>query len=120
MDNAAYKSERCVTSLPASNRNMFGKMEISSTLQAKLKNSERMLNSLIRNLNGLVYCCLHDAKWTMVFCAGDCKQVTGYDAKSILSNHSTDWEKITHPEDRERVRNIIDDAVATGQRFVAE
>ncbi len=95
-------------------------MEISSSLQAKLKNSERMLNSLIHNLNGLVYCCLHDAKWTMVFFAGDCKQLTGYDAEAILSNHSMDWEQITHPEDRERVRKIIDDAVITGQRFVAE
>lgn len=85
-----------------------------------MKNSERMFNSLNHNLNGLVYCCLYDAKWTMVFLSGECMQLTGYDAMSILFNHTIDWEEITHPEDRGWVRKIIDDAISTGQRFAAE
>ncbi len=117
---SVFRAERGVTSLPAPNKNVFGDAKISATLQAKLKNSERMLNSLIQNLNGLVYCCLYDVKWTMVFLGGDCRQLTGYDAASMLSNVTVDWEEITHPEDRARVRKIIDDAVSTGQRFVAE
>ena len=109
-----------MTSMSAANRNVFGDVGISPTLQAKLKNSERMLDALINNLNGLVYCCLYDAKWTMVFIGGDCKQLTGYEAASMLVNPSIHWEEITHPEDRGWVRKAIDDAVCTGQRFVAE
>ena len=109
-----------MASMPAANRNMFGDVNISPTLQAKLKNSERMLDALINNLNGLVYCCLYDAGWTMVFIGGDCKQLTGYEAASMLVNPSINWEEITHPEDRGWVRKVIDDAACTGQRFVAE
>ncbi len=119
-NNAVYKTESCITSLPAQNMNVFGDTKISTALQAKLINSKRMLNSLIHNLDGMVYCCLYDVKWTMVFIGGDCKQLTGYEAESMLSNHSTDWEEITHPEDRKRVRKTIDHAVSTGQRFVTE
>jgi PAS domain S-box-containing protein len=99
---------------------MFGDASISPTLQAKLKDSERMLDTLINNLNGLAYCCLCDAEWTMVFIGGDCKQLTGYEASSLLVSPSIHWEEITHPEDRGWVRKVIDDAVSTGQRFVAE
>ncbi len=116
----SFKARRCVASLPAPNRSVFGDANISPTLQAKLKNSERMFNSLIHHLNGMVYCCLYDVRWTMVFIAGDCVQLTGYDAASMLSNPTIYWEEITHPEDREPVRKIIDDAVSTGQRFFVE
>lgn len=115
-----FRAGRCMASIPAPNRNVFGGVNISSTLQAKLKNSERMFNALIGNLNGLVYCCLNDAKWTMIFIGGDCKKLTGYEAADMLSNSPVCWEEITHPEDRGWVRKIIDDAVSTGQQFVAE
>jgi len=115
-----FRAGRCITSMPAPNKNVFGDVNVSSTLQAKLKNSERMLNTLINNLDGMVYCCLYDVKWTMIFIGGDCKQVTGYEAAFMLSNPSIYWEAITHPEDRAWVRRTIDDAVSTGQRFVAE
>jgi diguanylate cyclase (GGDEF)-like protein/PAS domain S-box-containing protein len=115
-----FRDGRCVTSLPAPSKNAFGDANISASLQAKLENSERMLNSLMCNLNGLVYCCLYDVKWTMVFIGGDCKRLTGYDAASMLSNPIVYWEDLTHPADREWVRKKIDMAVSTGQRFVAE
>ncbi len=114
------KAGLCITGMPAPNRSVFGSIAISSTLQAKLNNSERMLNELIHNLNGLVYCCLYDVKWSMVFIGGNCKQLTGYESSSMLLNPALYWEEITHQEDRERVRKLIDDAVLTGQRFVAE
>ncbi len=114
------KAERSTADLPATDKNMFGDAHISSTLSAKLKNSERMLGSLIHNLDGLVYCCLYDANWTMVFLNGDCRQLTGYDAASFLSARTHCWEEITHSKDRSRVRRIIENAVLTSRKFVAE
>ena len=118
--NVVHKAGRCVTSLPVPNSKAFGVAQISATLQAKLRNSDRMLSSLIHNLDGLVYCCLYDGDWSMVYLGGDCMKLTGYDAASMLSNHGVCWEEITHPEDRERVRKVIEGAVATDQRFVVE
>lgn len=98
----------------------FGDVNISSTLKSKLKSSERMLSSLIHNLDGLVYCCLYDADWTMVLLSGGCRQMTGHDAASFLSERTISWEGVTHPEDRTSVRRIIEEAALTGRRFVAE
>ena len=109
----------CVN-LIAQDSKVFGDANISSTLKARLNNSERMLSSLIHNLDGMLYCCLFDENWTMTLLSGDCRQLTGYDDASFLYERTICWEEITHPEDRTRVRNIIEEAVLTGRRFVAE
>lgn len=95
-------------------------MNISPTLQAKLQNSERMLGVLIDNLNGMVYCCLYDAEWTLVFVAGRCKELTGYEAGALLLNRDVSLGTLTHPADRGRVRQVIDEAVLARTPFVAE
>ena len=103
-----------------SNKEAFGAAQISAILQARLNNSERMLNSLLHNMDGLVYCRLYDINWTMVYLGGDCRKLTGYDAASMLSDSGICWKDITHSEDSERVRKVIANAVATDQRFVVE
>ncbi len=95
-------------------------MYINASLQAKLENSERMLKALLNNLDGMVYCCLWDDRWTMVFVSDGCKQLTGYDAHSLVSDPSISYEAITSPEDRGRVRQTIEEAISRRQRFSVE
>ncbi|WP_041420917.1 putative bifunctional diguanylate cyclase/phosphodiesterase [Sideroxydans lithotrophicus] len=94
-------------------------MYINPSLQAKLENSERMLKALLNNLDGMVYCCLYDADWTMVFVGDGCKQLTGYDAQAFVSSEIC-LEAITIPEDREPVNKAIGDAISNGKRFAVE
>lgn len=93
---------------------------MSSSLQAKLSNSERMFNALIHNLEGMVYCCLYDGKWTMLFVGEGCQKLTGYDSKRLLTDPTVCFELITHPDDREWVRQTISDAVNSGQQFTLQ
>ncbi len=93
---------------------------LSSTLRDRIEDSERMLNALINNLDGMVYCCLYDSKWTMVFIGHSCEQLTGYPAEVFLTETLISLEAITHRDDRKAVREVIDQAVATGQKFVTE
>lgn len=95
-------------------------MYLNPSLQAKLENSERMLKALLNNLDGMVYCCLYDAKWTMVFVGDGCKQLTGYDAQELVSNPAICFEAITSPDDRKRVRKVIEDAISSGRHFSVE
>ncbi|BCK86311.1 hypothetical protein MIZ01_0065 [Sideroxyarcus emersonii] len=95
-------------------------MYINASLQAKLENSERMLKALLNNLDGMVYCCLWDDRWTMVFVSDGCKQLTGYDAHSLVSDPAISFEAITSPEDRGRVRQAIEEAIFRRQRFAVE
>ena len=93
---------------------------VNPSLQAKLENSERMLKTLLNNLDGMVYCCLYDAKWTMVFVGDGCEQLTGYDAETLVSNPSISFEAITMAEDRREVRKEIEAAIAERQHFSVE
>ncbi len=92
----------------------------SASLQAMLHDRERMLDSLMSNLKGMVYCCLYDAPWTMVFVSEGCLGLTGYSPEELLHNRRVSYESITLPEDREWVRHKIDAAVAEGEQFEVE
>jgi diguanylate cyclase (GGDEF)-like protein/PAS domain S-box-containing protein len=80
----------------------------------------RVLDTLINNLDGMAYRCLHDASWRMVFVSQGCLTLTGYAPAEVVQNASISWEEITHPLDRARVRAQIDEAVNSGQRFTVD
>ncbi len=80
----------------------------------------RVLDTLVNNLDGMAYRCLHDASWRMVFVSQGCLALTGYAPAELVQNAAITWEDITHPLDRPRVRGLIDAAVRSGQRFTVD
>jgi len=79
----------------------------------------RVLDTLVRNLEGMAYRCLNDAQWTMIFVSEGCRELTGHTANALVSGSIT-WEAITHLEDRPRVRHAILEAIGAGQRFTVQ
>ncbi|MDE2616603.1 MAG: EAL domain-containing protein [Burkholderiales bacterium] len=79
-----------------------------------------MLDTLVNNLDGMAYRCLHDASWRMIFVSQGCLGLTGYAPAELVQDAAISWEDITHPLDRIRVRSQIDTAVRSGQRFTVE
>jgi PAS domain S-box-containing protein len=84
------------------------------------KETARMLHTLIANIDGIVYRCLVDADWTMEFISDGCLAVTGYRPDELLFNSTISFERLIHPEDRQRVRAATEAALAEGRRFEAE
>src|SRR5688572_10295148 len=82
--------------------------------------SERMFKTLLANLDGIVYRCRDDADWTMEFVSEGCTRLTGYAPEDLLLNGRLSYEELTHPEDRQRVRETIHAAVAENRRFHVE
>jgi diguanylate cyclase (GGDEF)-like protein/PAS domain S-box-containing protein len=80
----------------------------------------RMLGTLIANIDGMVYRCHVDSQWTMEFVSDGCQAVTGYGPEDLLFNNNISYEQITHPEDRLRVRSVVNAALAHRQRFDVE
>src|SRR4051812_7118771 len=80
----------------------------------------RMLQTLLGNLDGMVYRCRDDENWTMEFVSEGCMRVTGYTPDDLLLNGRISYEEITHPEDRDRVRRTIHEALAARNRFEIE
>ncbi|MCX7628177.1 MAG: EAL domain-containing protein [Methylophilaceae bacterium] len=94
--------------------------EVSPELHTLLMDRERMLDSLLNHLGGMVYCCLYDAYWTMIFVSQGCLQLTGYAPGDLLYNRKVCFEQLTLEEDRERVRTRIEESLRTGEHYEVE
>lgn len=80
----------------------------------------RLLGTLLANLEGMVYRCRLDAHWTMEFVSEGCLALTGYPEEDILFNSRVSYDDITHPDDRDLVRNAVLAAVKNNRRFDIE
>ncbi len=85
-----------------------------------LREKERMLATLMSNLDGMVYRCRNDAQWTMEFVSDGCFGLTGYRPDELLHNTLISFEQIEHPEDRAHVREEIEAALRERRRFFVE
>lgn len=81
--------------------------------ERRLYEGERLLESLIGNLPGVVYRCRCDDEWTSEYLSDGCLELTGYTPADFVETRRVTWGQVFHPEDRERVR-------AEAQRFILE
>lgn len=79
--------------------------------ETALKESERQLSTLIRNLPGIAYRCAYNPDWTMEFISEGCFELTGYSPSDFVSNRTISFGEIIHPEDAERVFQEVTEAV---------
>ena len=79
-----------------------------------------MFQTLLGNLDGMVYRCRDDADWTMEFVSEGCARLTGYAPEDLLLNGRVSYEELTHPDDRARVRDAIQPPLQQGRRFDIE
>ncbi len=80
----------------------------------------RMLETLLTNLDGMVYRCRDDQHWTMELISQGCYRLTGYQPDELLMNKSISYETITDPEDRTLVRDTINEALGAQRPFDIE
>ncbi|HEY6233924.1 MAG TPA: PAS domain-containing protein, partial [Candidatus Elarobacter sp.] len=81
-----------------------------------LRESQRMLTSLLGNLAGMVYRCRNDKSWTSQFVSEGCCELTGYPADEFMSGVRM-YGDMVHPEDRERIWNETQIALAARHPF---
>ncbi len=93
---------------------LFTRIEKS---EAKTRESERTLETLISNLPGIAYRCRYDQNWTMEFISNACLELTGYSAQELVQNNRIAYSNIIHPEDREFVWNEIQNSVKRKKPF---
>lgn len=79
-----------------------------------------MLDTLLANMDGMIYRCRLDEYWTMEYVSQGCAELTGYLPQDLLLNSRVSYEELTHPDDRKRVRDVIEQALAHGHRFDIE
>ena len=85
-----------------------------------LRDEERMLTTLMSNLNGMVCRHRNDSDYTIEFVTEGCERLTGYAPADLLFSASVSYARIIHRDDRARVRGEIEAAIAGSRRFLIE
>jgi PAS domain S-box-containing protein len=82
-----------------------------------LKESQRALATLIRNLPGMAYRCRNDDSWTMEFVSEGSLDLTGYRPDELIGSSKVSYGELIHPEDRESVWKEVQTAMREGRSF---
>jgi diguanylate cyclase (GGDEF)-like protein/PAS domain S-box-containing protein len=82
--------------------------------------SSNLLETLLANLDGMVYRCHGDDIWTMDFVSEGCHALLGYHPENLMSDSRISYQDITFPADRERVQETIRFGLANRSRYEME
>ena len=88
--------------------------------ESALREQERAMSRLLRNLPGMAYRCRPDEHWTLEFVSDGAMQLTGYPAGDLVENRKVSFIELVHSDDRGWVMDEIREKVAHGDRFVIE
>ncbi|MEF8881672.1 MAG: PAS domain S-box protein [Halapricum sp.] len=81
------------------------------------KEAERRFQTLIDNLPGIVYRCRNEPGWPMLFVGGRSEYMTGYSTDTIESGDVSWGDDIVNPDDRNRLQEEVQSAIAADEPF---
>lgn len=98
---------------------LYSIRDISATkrLEESLVESERMLTNMMDNMPGVVYRCLNNKEWTMLFMSAGCKELTGYQSKLFTGDIHMPYNDVIHPEDRFHVAETVAKGLKRENKF---
>ncbi|WP_434530324.1 response regulator [Haloarcula sp. NS06] len=89
----------------------------ASRSRQELDERTRRLESLISSLPGMVYRRLNAPGWPMETVEGEIESLTGYTAADFETGEVVWGDDVLHPEDRDRVWETVQDALAAQGEF---
>ncbi len=97
--------------------NIFSDISERKLMEIRAVENERQLKTLLGNLPGMVYRCLNDNDWTMVFVSEGCYDLTGYDPLDLIQNRKIAYNLLVHPDDQQRIWKEIQNALEKKKKF---
>ena len=97
----------------------FTVLDITERKKAEddLKESHRLINTLISNLQVLVYRCRNDKQFTMEFLSEGAREITGYSPADLLYNSKLSYNDLIHKADRDYVWTEVQKAVKSRKHY---
>jgi len=82
-----------------------------------LKDSQKVLPSLVSIIPGMFYSRRNDRDWTMIFTSEGCLSLTGYQPDELTFNKVSSYGKIIHPDDQDMIWQIMQSMLEQKQPF---
>jgi PAS domain S-box-containing protein len=82
-----------------------------------LAGSQRALSTLLANLPGAAYECAIDAPWPISYVSSGVRELTGHPPEFFTQGGT--WGAITHPDDFQELKRVVDEAILARKPFVA-
>ncbi|MDD3045299.1 MAG: PAS domain S-box protein [Candidatus Delongbacteria bacterium] len=98
---------------------VFSDVTEKYSIRYRVEENERFLNSLISNLNGMVYRCVNDGNWSLSYSTVGSKEITGYMPEELIGGDLR-YSDLVFPEDVPLLKNSIERAVVYRQHFNVE
>jgi PAS domain S-box-containing protein len=98
----------------------FNNIENDNELVKPLTESESMLETLLSNLSGMAYRCVHKEGRPMEFVSDGCFDLTGYTKEELCINGIIEFGELIHPDDRDFIWSEVQKAYEGKKRFEFE
>ncbi|MFA3790249.1 PAS domain S-box protein [Aliiglaciecola sp. SL4] len=92
---------------------------LSRKREKSLEDDRKKNEHFLKMLPGMAYRALNTDGWPIVLVNEECEELTGY-RKQEFESGDIIWGKIIHPEDYQRIEQLVDEAVNQKQRFEFE
>ncbi|MDW7738804.1 MAG: CHASE domain-containing protein [Bacillota bacterium] len=98
----------------------FQDIDKQKRYEISMRESERRIITLLKNLPGMAYRCLMNRDWTMEFVSEGSFSLTGYSPADLINSKRITYAELIHPDDRQHVWDNISLAVKRGEPFTLE
>ncbi len=85
-----------------------------------LRESQRLLSTLMSNLPGMVYRCTNDHTWTMQLVSQGSIVLTGYTPESLINNRDLSYNDLILPEDQDKTWRSVQEKLKLHESFIIE
>ncbi len=86
-------------------------------IELTLLENQRRLSTLLESLPGMAYRCKNDPDWTIEFVSAGVEELIGFKDQDLIGNRKISYAQLIHPDDRQKVWDQIQDALAKKQNF---
>ena len=84
-------------------------LEFTNEIQSyeMIEAEHRSLKNFLDNYSGLLYRCRNDENLSFEYASSGSFELTGYNKKQLIENDDINYINLTHPDDRQRIKDII-------------
>ncbi len=86
-------------------------------IELTCQENQRLLTTLLESLPGMAYRCKNDPDWTMEYVSAGVEDLVGLKDHDLIGNRKTSYANLIHPEDKQMVWDVIQDALKNKKNF---